>query len=322
MTKLIALIVEDDQFFALPAWHRAITLMERRGLLVTHVAVVPQSTVPYGGILRSLWYSSVFGVRNTLRMAMFSALERKRRQQEPRTWNEMAHAHGLVVKHIEDPNSPEMKEFLRSSRCEILHTMGSVLLSPEVLDIPRMGVIAHHPSLLPSCRGVFPYLRARLNGQPVGQSFQKLSAHEPMSGPLVAQCEASPRATRSMLAFHVWMARRYPELALDATQRFLAGRSLPVRDGIEASYGGLPTRRDRERLEECGGRISLWADLRLTVSQRDKVAALEPVEPPVTGDTAYQFPDVLPLSVNESGGVMGKVIPMQRRRRPATALEA
>ena len=53
MTKLIALIVEDDTVFALPAWHRTIPLLERRGLLVTHVAVVPSQVDRYR--VRKFW---------------------------------------------------------------------------------------------------------------------------------------------------------------------------------------------------------------------------------------------------------------------------
>ncbi len=80
MTKLIALLVEDDRVFSLPAWHRTISLMERRGLLVTHVAVIPPGPNQYGGVIHSLWYSIVFGLGNAIRFALFSALEHKRRE--------------------------------------------------------------------------------------------------------------------------------------------------------------------------------------------------------------------------------------------------
>ena len=99
MTKLIALLVEDDRVFALPARHRTISLLERRGLLVNHVAVVPSRVNQYSGVLRSLWYLSVFGLGNAVRLGLFSALERRRRKAEPRTWEEMAHTHALVVRH-------------------------------------------------------------------------------------------------------------------------------------------------------------------------------------------------------------------------------
>ena len=163
--------------------------------------------------------------------------------------------------------------------------------------------------MLPSCRGMFPYFWARLHGEPIGQSLQQLSAQEPVAGPILAQSEAHPRVTRSMLSFQIWAARRYPELALDATQRLLARRSVPEREGVDASYCGLPTRRDRFEFEEHGGFVSKWADLRLTLSASHKLAALPP---------AHQFPDVLPLRVNESA-TAGKVIPMRPRHQAKEA---
>lgn len=314
MTKLIALIVEDDTVFALPAWHRTIALLERRGLLVTHVAVIPPRIDQYGGVFRSLWYSSVFGLGNALRLGLFAEIEKRRRKQEPRTWEEMAHTHALVVRRFEDASSMEAEEFLRSSQCDVLHVLAPVTLSPVILDIPKTGVIAHHPSMLPSCRGMFPYFWARLRGEPIGQSLHQVTPSEPAAaGPILAQQEARPRVTGSMLSFQIWAARRYPEMALDATQRLLVRRSLPGRSGLEASYCGLPTRRDRVQFEQLGGCVSKWSDLRLTVSSRKKETGA-PEDAPARTTTAYQFPEVLPLRVNSSPAP-GKVIQMRPRQQ-------
>ncbi len=320
MTKLIALIVEDDTLFALPAWHRTIPLLEKRGLLVTHVAVLPSRVHQYGGILRALWYSSVFRAIDLLRIGLFAAFEKLRRRGDPGTWDEMAHTHGLVVQYFEHANTCEAQAFIRSSQCDILHLLAPVAVSPEILEIPRCGTIAHHSSVLPSCRGVFPYLWATMNADPIGHSFQQLTPDDPFAGPLLAQGEAPPDATRSMLRFNVWVARRYPETALDATQRLLARRSLPERVGVEASYHGLPARRDVRLFERQGGRISTWKDLRLTLSSRAARPALMPQmvdlspSPCPAGGPAYRFPEVLPLRINTTG-VPGKVIPMPPRRK-------
>ena len=310
MTKLIALIVEDDSLFALPAWHRTIPMLERRGLLVTHVAVVPRRLDQYQGWRRAIWYLNVFGFGSAIRLGLFSMIEQRRRAAEPRTWEEMAHTHALVVQHFEDANGVELRNFLRSSQCDVLHILAPVEVSQAVLAIPRSGVIAQHSSMLPSCRGMFPYFWARLHGEPVGMSLHQLTPGEPVAGPLLAQREAHPRVTRSMLAFQIWAAKRYPEMALDATQRLLARRNIPERAGVEASYCGLPTRRDRMEFENLGGQLSNWGDLRLTLSARAKTVAVQPA-----ADTAFQFPSVLPLRIKESPGP-GKVIAM-RPRRPA-----
>ena len=317
MTKLIALLVEDERVFALPAWHRTISLMERRGLLVTHVAVIPAGPNQYGGMIQKLWYSRVFGVGNALRLALFSALEHKRRAAEPRTWDEMAHAHGLVVRKIDNPNGAEMRTFLQSSRCDVLHVLAPVTLSPEILDIPGSGVIAHQASMLPSCRGLFPYLWGQLRDEPLGQSFE-IQARTPQGRTILAQRKAHPRVTLSMLSFQVWAAHRYPELAVDATQRLLAGKTMAGPTGVEPSYCGLPTRRDRLNFEARGGRLSRWSDLRLTLSIRNKLADITGVEADAEEGPAatniHPFPQALPFRVNESRAP-GKVLPMRPRRQ-------
>jgi hypothetical protein len=316
MTKLIALVVEDDPTFALPAWNKTIPLLERKGLLVTHVAVVPSRVDRYQGLHRSLWYLNAFGLANAVRFGAFALLEQRRRANEPRTWDEMAHTHALVVERFEDPNGMDLQTFLRSSQCDVLHVLAPVNLGSETLGIPRAGVIAQHASMLPSCRGMFPYFWARMNGEPLGQSLLQVTGSQPATaGPLLAQQEASLRLSRSMLAFQVWAARQYPQMALDATLRLLARRTIPARTSVEASYCGLPTRGDRLEFEKRGGRLSCWRDLRLTLAARSK-----PAELATTADegqaqvavTAFQFPSVMPLKI-KSGPGLAKVIPMRRR---------
>ena len=86
--------------------------------------------------------------------------------------------------------------------------------------------------------------------------------------------------------------------------------SIPARAGVEASYCGLPTRLDRLEFEERGGRMSIWADLRLTLSKTTKPVAVTTLDD-APRTAAYQFPEVLPLRIKASGGA-GKVIPMRR----------
>ncbi len=238
------------------------------------------------------------------------------RKSEPRTWQQMAQTHGLVVRRLKHQNGAEIGAFLQSSRCDVLHVLAAVTLTREMLEVPRSGVIVHHASMLPSCRGLFPFIWGRLQGEPPGQSFEQFGTHMPHGGPLLAQRESShPRVNRLMLSFQVWMAHRYPELALDATQRLLAGKTVPARDGVDASYGGLPTRGDRLEFEAKGGRLSTWADLRLTLSLRDRLTDItepRPVEEAVPA--SYRFPDVLPFRANKSQST-GNVIPMRPRQQ-------
>lgn len=269
MTKLVALLVEDDSTFALPAWHAAIPMMEKRGLLVTHVAVVPSRVAKYQGARKALWYLKVFGVANAARLGLFAMIEAKRRQHDPRTWEELALTHGLVLGRFPSANAVETQEFLRNSQCDVLHVLAAADLKRAVVDIARAGTIAHHASLLPACRGSFPYFWARLYGEPVGHSMHTVTpgaAGE--GGPILAQKEAIPAATRSMLAFQVWAAREYPQMAVEATERLLTGKRAPRVATVEPSYFTLPTRRDRLEFEQNGGRISTWRDLRLTVTRR------------------------------------------------------
>src|SRR6185369_8349376 len=63
------------------------------------------------------------------------------------------------------------------------------ILSQEVLDTPRMGMLNIHPSLLPKYRGPSPVQTAILNGETkTGVSIMRVDA-EVDHGPILAQTE-------------------------------------------------------------------------------------------------------------------------------------
>lgn len=304
--------------------------MTKQGYLLTHVAVVPSRIAKYQGLARLLWYLRVFGIANAFRMAMFSLIERRRRgKEEPRTWEELAFTHGLVLERFAGPNTIETQTFLRNSHCDVLHVLAAAELKRPILEIPRAGAIAHHASLLPACRGSFPYFWAKLYGEPMGHTMHSLPAEPGEDAPILAQREALPAATRSMLAFHVWAARQYPLMAVNATARLLARKRAPRVADVQASYFNLPTRRSRLEFEELGGRISTWRDLHLTASgpasPADDMMELRGTE------TAFYFPQVQRLQVAGGDAAsgdspaprrqglrdMGKVIEMPSPRRRA-----
>jgi methionyl-tRNA formyltransferase len=72
---------------------------------------------------------------------------------------------GLQVLAPDNPNAPEFVSLLKSERPDIsvLVAYGYILRQP-LLDVPRLGFLNVHPSLLPAYRGAAPIQRALMDG--------------------------------------------------------------------------------------------------------------------------------------------------------------
>ncbi len=77
----------------------------------------------------------------------------------------LAEQHGIPVKQPQSLKSPEAREELRELRPDLLVVVAYGLILPRaILEIPRLGCINVHASLLPRWRGAAPIERALLAG--------------------------------------------------------------------------------------------------------------------------------------------------------------
>jgi methionyl-tRNA formyltransferase len=79
---------------------------------------------------------------------------------------EFAVLHGLPVYQPSSLRNDESVELLRSLECELLVVVAYGKIVPkEILDVPRLGAINIHASLLPKYRGAAPIHWAIMNGE-------------------------------------------------------------------------------------------------------------------------------------------------------------
>lgn len=94
-----------------------------------------------------------------------------------------------VVRKPMDFNDDELKEFRQFNADIFVVAAYGKILPGELLDIPRLGAINIHPSLLPKYRGPSPVQNAILNGdEKTGLSFIKMD-EEVDHGPILEQFE-------------------------------------------------------------------------------------------------------------------------------------
>lgn len=160
--------------------------------------------------------------------------------------SELARAHDLPVYTPEDPNDPAFVEFLRRLAPDFIFSCYyRLMLQQAILDIPKMGALNLHGSLLPRYRGRCPLNWVLVHGEPLtGVSLHYMEA-KPDAGDIVAQAQVpiTPEDTawtlsdKMTVAAGKLMRRTYPLLRADVAPRIR-------QDHTRASYFGGRTPED------------------------------------------------------------------------------
>lgn len=237
----LAIFTADDATWSFAAWRRTLPALARAHEIVG-VWVFPDRLGPHTGSAIPRWYLRTFGWWATTLLAAYALRVRiAQLARGPRTWRALARAHGVALHRAPTPNEDAVAAWVRAERIDVVFlTVGNVLRE-SILSAPEIGTINKHAAMLPSCRGLFPYLWAHVEGAPTGVTFHEV-VREIDAGRELLQ-EELPRAS-SMLSFYRQVFDVFPALAVRAVACLCRGEFVAPRAGIAPSYHGLPTRAD------------------------------------------------------------------------------
>lgn len=114
-------------------------------------------------------------------------------------------------------------------------------LPPDVLVVPKIGVLNVHPSALPSYRGPSPVLWAIRNGDAyLGVTVHRMTEHID-AGPVLAQVDDLPLPD-TVTSQDVWelLKAALPDLINQALDRAVGGDPGTPQDEDRATYAGFP----------------------------------------------------------------------------------
>ncbi|WP_026610186.1 methionyl-tRNA formyltransferase [Methylocaldum szegediense] len=157
---------------------------------------------------------------------------------KPSPVKEVAQSRGVSVYQPVTLKDPEEQERLRSFKADLMVVVAYGLILPQpILEIPRLGCVNVHASLLPRWRGAAPIQRAILAGdETTGITIMKV---EPRldAGPMLHKkiCRIAPLETAGEL--HDRLARLGAEALAEVLPAIEAGTvRLEVQDETQVTY--------------------------------------------------------------------------------------
>ena len=167
----------------------------------------------------------------------------------------LAKANGIAVARVEDVNGPEMVALLRDFGVDlIVSCYFDQIMRPEVIELPRHGVVNVHSSLLPMHRGPMPVLYACLDNPPqLGITIHRVDAGVD-TGPILARRTFEAPPGQSVLALTGALHMAGIELLEDLLPAIEAGQA-QLTPQVGGSYESFPDRTTIARLGKCGRRL-------------------------------------------------------------------
>jgi folate-dependent phosphoribosylglycinamide formyltransferase PurN len=262
----IAIISEHDNIWALPVWQKAIPLLQQNGMEIVGIWICPAKLGRLSGIDIPKWYFTYFGTLDFARLGLFSLFSglRRRFRQYMRngtgTFASLAERHGIEYHECENPNDPKLATQLKSIQIEILITWVGYILKQQILEVPKTGCINKHASILPSYKGLFPYLWAYIASAPQGISFHVMTENVDEGEILIQQNVPKPLVESSMVGFYLYVYQNFSQMLLEAIQNLISG-NFSAPQGNSPSSFSLPNHEDVNRFRKAGGKIIRWQDI-------------------------------------------------------------
>ncbi|MDP1884434.1 MAG: methionyl-tRNA formyltransferase [Candidatus Moranbacteria bacterium] len=140
----------------------------------------------------------------------------------------------------------EAVEELRSLKPDLIILVAYGKILPQaVLDLPRLGAINIHPSLLPKFRGPSPIQNALLAGEKITGTTIMLMDAGIDTGDILRQKEIAINPDETYVELAEKLSGFSAELLLETLDGFLAGKIVPQKqDGTSASYCKLIKKTD------------------------------------------------------------------------------
>ena len=233
---------------------------------IVGIWICPAKLGRLSGIHIPKWYFTYFGALDFVRLGLFSLFSGLRRRFQQYMGNgisnfaSLAERYGIEYHECENPNDPKLVTQLKSIQVEILITWVGYILKQQILEAPKTGCINKHASILPSYKGLFPYLRAYIANAPQGISFHVMTETVDGGEILIQQDVPKPIVESSMVGFYLYVYQNFSPMLIKAVRNLISG-SFSVPQGNSTSSFGLPNHEDVNRFRKAGGKIIRWQDI-------------------------------------------------------------
>ncbi len=266
----VAVICNEDKLWSLLAWNRvfkSVYWQDSSQCIGFWICENKFGRFKKKDVTR--WYLDTFGLFNFLKLGVFAtifklySIYKAISGKYHLSYESLCAANRVSLFKLKDPNDDQLVHWIEENEIDVLIVMVGHILKPKLIHAPKICTINKHASLLPSNKGVFPYIWAKINNTAQGVSFHKV-VEEIDGGEILFQKKlVDAKTIRSMISFYSFVYYSYDTLLANTLGNILNERSALREEAVESSYFSFPNKDDIKIFSNAGGKIILLTDLLL-----------------------------------------------------------
>ncbi len=236
--------LEADELFARVLQHENDHLNST--LLIDHIKEVDTVFIGTGSLGADTLEAIAVDAQYRIKLVITSDFEAVSRTTKENQIAKIAKKYKLPLIKTRNINTPEVVEKIKSLKPEIgiMADFGQII-KPEILKIPKYGIVNNHPSLLPKHRGPSPIQQTILDGDKKAGVTLILTGAKMDAGDIISQAIVKLSGSETSTILKDYLAGMAASLILNSIPYYLAGdlKPEPQRES-QATYSRLFKKED------------------------------------------------------------------------------
>ena len=249
---IINIIVDNDKCWLLNTLEKLIPFFRKNKIYINHIWILPDKLGSLKGIKINLWYLKVFGLFIFFKLVFFYIFVLiLNYRKNLSSFGSLARENNIDYTYINNLKDKLILKKNIKGKKNFYFIFTNHIIPKKLLKNKNNIFINKHSSLLPSFKGLFPFIWSKIyngkNGISVHLVEKKID-----SGKVIFQKEINYNFT-SMVDFYMYVYKRVPEYLLKSFKKFKNKKFLKLSN--KDSYYSLPKRSDIKKFLDCGGKV-------------------------------------------------------------------
>jgi len=215
-------------------------------LLIDHIKETPIIYIGTGTLGAQALEALVADAQYRIQLVVTGNKSATSRTEQSNPIEMIAEKHKLPLLKTENINAEETIERIRKAKPKlgVMADFGQII-GPEILSIPKHGIINIHPSLLPYHRGASPIQDTILSGDKITGLTLILTANKMDAGPILSQASVRLSGSETSSILKEYLGKIGSTLLLNSIPYYLAGDLIPIpQEEKSATYSRLFIKED------------------------------------------------------------------------------
>lgn len=253
----INILVDDEKCWNLNTVRRLILYLDKKKIKIDQIWILPNKLSNLKGNKISLWYYKTFGFIVFLKLSIFYLLVTTYNFfNRINNFKQLALKHNIKYRYINSTSDKHLLRNINKGNKKISLLISNHILKKKLISQKNHFFINKHSSILPSYKGLMPYLWTKINDSDNGITFHLVNTKID-SGKIIFQKRIKSKFD-SMIGFYIDIFNSFPFYFVKSLSNL--EKKIFIKPKTQRSYYSIPNNGDYHKFLKKKGNIILFKD--------------------------------------------------------------